>query len=209
MAAPPASTLDANQVLQHSYDEATGEIRVQASISTTINDVEIVDGDGNHLVVNPDGSLNANVEVDSADGDSILVVGTENGTTGGIQHVMRVSANGTVIVDATGSTVAATQSGTWNVNNLLNASGVQGSISVTTTATAARVGGANLANRKNMTVWNNGTQTLYWGYTSGVTTANGTPLMINQQLIGDWGPSTTIFLIATSGSHDVRITEGA
>lgn len=114
--------------------------------------------------------------------------------------------------DATGieqTPVKSTANGDLGVANILDASGVQGSITVSTTAVAARVGGSNLANRKNLTIWNNGTATIYWGYTNAVTTATGTLLMRNQQLQGDWGPNTTIWLIAANGSHDVRITEGA
>ena len=94
-------------------------------------------------------------------------------------------------------------------SNLLDASGVQGNISVSTSAVAVRVGGSNLANRKNLFFQNNGTATIFWGYTAGVTTTTGMPLMRNQFVMGDWGPNTTIYLIAASGSHDVRVNEGA
>jgi hypothetical protein len=86
-------------------------------------------------------------------------------------------------------------------------SGVQGAITVSSTATAVRVGGANLANRKSLSAFNNGTQTLYWGYTSGVTTSSGTPLYKNQTIFFDIGPDVTVYLIAASATHDVRVTE--
>jgi hypothetical protein len=114
--------------------------------------------------------------------------------------------------DATGieqTPVKSTANGDLGVADIMDASGVQGAITVGTSAVAARVGGSNLSNRKNLSIWNNGNATIYWGYTNAVTTVTGTPLMRNQQLIGDWGPNTTIYLISGSAGQDVRITEGA
>jgi len=105
--------------------------------------------------------------------------------------------------------VKSTANGDLNVNDMLDNGGVQGAISVSTTAVAVRVGGSNLANRKALTAHNNGTATLYWGYTNAVTTATGTPLMRNQFAVWDAGPNTTIWIIAASGTHDVRVTEAA
>lgn len=95
------------------------------------------------------------------------------------------------------------------ISDICNNSGIEGAITATTSATAVRVGGSNLTNRKILSFFNNGTATLYWGYTNSVTSSTGTPLMRNQHVFGDWGPSTTIYIIAASGSHDVRVTEGA
>lgn len=85
--------------------------------------------------------------------------------------------------------------------------GIQGAITVTTTATEVRVGAGRLANRSIVTAFNNGVQTLFWGYTSAVTTITGTPLVASQ--IGSWrvGDGQSVYLIATSGSRDVRVTE--
>ena len=68
--------------------------------------------------------------------------------------------------DATGAEQTPVQSspnGELLINNTNNNGGVQGAISVSTTAVAARVGGSNLANRQTLTIYNNGTQTLFWG----------------------------------------------
>lgn len=105
--------------------------------------------------------------------------------------------------------VESTVNGDLTVADIVDTGGVHGAVSVSTTAVAARVGGSNLAARKNLTLFNNGTATVYWGYANTVTSSTGTPLMRNQFLTGDFGPNTTIFLIAASGSHDIRVTEGA
>lgn len=94
-------------------------------------------------------------------------------------------------------------------SDIIDTGGVEGAVSVSTTAVAVRVGVSNLANRKALTAHNNGTGTLYWGYTAGVTAATGTPLMRNQFASWDIGPTVTVYIIAASGSHDVRVTEGS
>lgn len=91
MAAPIPSPLDGNQVLQHSFNDATGQIRVQADFNgqvvpitvelDAVNDsVRIEDPDtGAHVRVEADGSINANIigdiqiEIDAADGDNIAI----------------------------------------------------------------------------------------------------------------------------------------
>lgn len=76
MAAPPPSRLDANQVLQGSFDESTGRLRTD-SLSTIVNadidvaldatedNVAIADPSGNFLAIESDGSINVN-SVDGA-----------------------------------------------------------------------------------------------------------------------------------------------
>jgi hypothetical protein len=73
MAAPTPSKLDQQQVLQGSYDESTGRIRVDAELTSTIipppglevsinsMDDSVAIGNANNayqLLVNPDGSIN-------------------------------------------------------------------------------------------------------------------------------------------------------
>jgi hypothetical protein len=69
MATPDPSRLDANQVLQGSYDEDRGRLRVDAestivnadidvALDATEDNVAIADPDGDFLEVNPDGSIN-------------------------------------------------------------------------------------------------------------------------------------------------------
>jgi hypothetical protein len=87
--------------------------------------------------------------------------------------------------------------------------GVQGAITVTNTATEVKVGASPLENRKSVTVYNNGNQTIYWGYTNAVTTSTGTPIEKKQTVEFAVGDGQSIWLIASSGSQDVRITEAA
>lgn len=73
MAKPSPSRLDANQVLQGSYDEATGRLRTD-SVATVINadidvqldaandNVAIADLEGDFLQINDDGSINVKID---------------------------------------------------------------------------------------------------------------------------------------------------
>lgn len=93
------------------------------------------------------------------------------------------------------------------VTDRLDTSGTHGAITVGVTAVAARVGGANLAARKELTVFNNGSQTIYWGLSNAVTTSTGTPLFKNQTAVFPYGPNITVWLISGTEGQNVRVTE--
>lgn len=74
MPAPPPSSFDGNQVLQHAFEESTGRLRVDAAVSVVIGTVEVIIdhtndsiriGDGTDLVttttIGPDVGLDVNV----------------------------------------------------------------------------------------------------------------------------------------------------
>jgi hypothetical protein len=106
--------------------------------------------------------------------------------------------------------VNATPTGDLNTANLLvTSNGVQGSITVGTLATEAKVGASTLTNRKLLTVFHNGSGKLYWGFTSGVTTATGTQIFKNTTVSFCVSTSAKVYLISDTAGQDVRITEGA
>lgn len=102
--------------------------------------------------------------------------------------------------------VSADGNGNLHAADVLRVGGTQGTISVSTTAIEAKVGASRLNPRKSLTAYNNGSQTVYWGFTSGVTTSTGTPILKTNSAVWSIGDQT-IYLIAPSGSNDVRITE--
>lgn len=122
------------------------------------------------------------------------------------QTVKIVGSNSTGVEQ---TPVNSTANGDMNTADILNNGGVNGIIAVSTTAVAVRVGASNLANRKRLTFMNNGTATLFWGYDSGVSTSNGFPIFRNQPVSDAWGPNTTIWIIAASGTHPVPVNEAA
>lgn len=105
--------------------------------------------------------------------------------------------------------VQATANGEFLSADISNNGGTQGALTVGTSAVEAKVGASPLANRKTLTVHNNSNSTIYWGYTSGVTTANGTPLYKDQFAVWDVGPGTSVYLIAGSAGNETRVTENA
>jgi hypothetical protein len=78
----------------------------------------------------------------------------------------------------------------------------------TVTATAAQVLVTPLANRKQVTIQNEGSKDVYIGAT-GVTSANGIKISRNSSATYAWGPAIAIYMISASGSQDVRFLEEA
>ncbi len=68
----------------------TSDVNIISSVPIGIKD----ENTGNIFKINPDGSIDANVELDASDGDSVAVVGTETGTPGGTQHTLKIGADG-------------------------------------------------------------------------------------------------------------------
>lgn len=106
--------------------------------------------------------------------------------------------------------VKATDSGDIQSADLVNVgTGVQSALTVGITSVEIKVGASPLANRKLLTLYNNSNVTIYWGYTSGVTVASGTPIFKSQFITWAVGDQQSIFVIAGAASNDTRITEGA
>ena len=88
----------------------------------------------------------------------------------------------------------------------LDGPGINGNISVTTTPSEARVGGTTLEDRAVITVQPiDGV--IYYGYDNSVSSTNGTKIFKGQIIPFEAGPELPIFLVAESGTVDVRITE--
>ena len=82
-----------------------------------------------------------------------------------------------------------------------------GALSVST-ATELKVGGSALTERKVVSFQpTNGN--VYYGYDSSVSTSNGTKVLKNQLVIIEAGEQLPVYLIAETGTVDVRITEVA
>lgn len=104
----------------------------------------------------------------------------------------------TLLTDSTGQLAS---------EDIINTSLTFTNISVTTTATAIRVGGSNLTNRKMLTFQpTNGT--IYIGGSNTVTTTTGTPIFLNQTVSLALGAGVTIFAIAAS-TINVTVMEGS
>ena len=83
---------------------------------------------------------------------------------------------------------------------------VTGAISVTTSQIAVRVGVGNLANRQGVEIQNLGTGAIYVGPT-GVTASAGIKIGPESSRWFGFRDSFTLYAIAASGTHDVRVME--
>ena len=101
-----------------------------------------------------------------------------------------------------GSTIPGHQ----NVADAVTHSGTQGAMTITSTAQPVRVGATN-AERKVVTVYNNSTTAIYWGWDSTVTSTTGTPIEGKDLMVFNVNKNIDVYLVAASGSINVRITE--
>lgn len=91
--------------------------------------------------------------------------------------------------------------------DIINVSSQYQAVSVTSTAVEAKGATTRLVNRKFVSITpTNGT--IYWATNSSVTTANGTPLFVNNTLFLSFSDNVTIFMIS-SGTVDVRVLEAS
>jgi hypothetical protein len=91
--------------------------------------------------------------------------------------------------------------------DLVDTTILSGNIGVSTIAIPARLGVANLANRKFISITPRGSG-IYIG-DSTVTVGTGTPVFLNQTMTLELGPNVTLYIIGTAGTTNVRIIEGA
>ncbi len=79
----------------------------------------------------------------------------------------------------------------------------------TVTTTAAEIVSTPLSGRCSLIIQNNGTQPVYLGEDNTVTASTGLCIPKKSSLQYDLGENADLFLIATSGSQDVRVIEFA
>jgi len=118
----------------------------------------------------------------------------------------------TVIIGANTSGVATTPvgsdaNGNLYTNDTIESAILSGSITVSTSSVAARVGTSNLSNRK-MLMISPVTNIVYLGSSSAVTTATGIPIYPGQVMSFAFSANVTPYLISGS-SGTVNIFEGA
>lgn len=141
---------------------------------------------------------------------STKIIGSD--ATGLETNPVNATANGglhTNLRDASGNEIGV-QGNQLKTADILNAgTGVQGALTVGTSAVPIRVGGSNLALRKLITLHNNSLVTIYWGYTNAVTTSTGTPIYAGQADGWSVGPNQDVYVIAGTAGNNTRITEAA
>jgi hypothetical protein len=127
----------------------------------------------------------------------------------GVQQSINIASSGDPVVNnADGSgNLLTSLNGQLSTDDIINTSIASGSITVSTTAVAARVGASNVTNRKMLMICPIGA-TVYIGASNAVTTATGTPILPGAIISFAFGAGVTPYLIAAS-STTVQIFEGA
>lgn len=94
--------------------------------------------------------------------------------------------------------------------DIINTSGVYGSLTVGTTAIEIKVGGSRLTARKLVTLDNISNVVFYWGYDSSITTSNYAGRIFKDQQVS-WavGDNISLYVIAGTAGNSARISEGS
>lgn len=161
------------------------------------------DGDAHPLVFNNDGEARTSAEVrskvadDAADSDNPIKVGGR-GVSGALTALSATNDR----YDLLGDLYRRTWVNTSHNIAILNSA-------ETVTASAAEVVSTPLAGRREITIQNRGTASVFVGSSSGVTSANGIEIPRKSSGTFRWGPDINIFMISATGSQDVRFMESA
>lgn len=162
-------------------------------------------GDGtDFLAVNADGSLNI-----TDNGGSLTVDATQldiddlNATDDAVQ-AWTFDGTGNAI-GSTGGSLNVNLTNTISVNDaaLANSAILAVAETVSTSAAAIVDGGDELAGRKYLYVYNNGSKDVYIGQ-SGITTATGFPVPVGSILECRIGDAVDVYMISTNTNQDVR-----
>lgn len=94
--------------------------------------------------------------------------------------------------------------------DIVDTSGIYGTLTVGTSPVQVKVGGSNLSSRKLITLDNTSNVTLFWGYDNSISTTTYAGRFFKDQQ-GSWaiGPNVSIWVVAGSAGNSVHISEGA
>ena len=195
------------QVLQNVYDEADNRLRVDAQLTAVIpGPLEVaIDqatdsirlGDGTNLITATIIGGKTGLDVNIVGGTITLPPGLATEAT-----LSGLSAKFNSL-----GPVSSTVNGELQTSDISNNGGVNGAITVGTSAVEAKVGGSVLSNRKQLIIFHNGSGKLYCGMSPSVTSANGIPIFKNTMLTIPAGSNSHIWLIADTSGNDIRLAE--
>lgn len=93
-----------------------------------------------------------------------------------------------------------------NRNDVNSGTLQQGTVTVGTSAVEAKSDTVALSGREQVRIYNKGPYTVYWG-PSGVTTATGEPIYVDQWTDLPYADTIQVFLISGTASSTVVVTE--
>lgn len=185
------------------------ELLLDASTSS----IAISDGTDT-LAINADGSINvafaAGAEIKITDGTDDLAInadGSINAVVSATDFDIRdlTHASDSVKVGDGTDFLAINADGSVNVKTAAGAAIKNSAATVTTTA--AQVLASPLASRTSVIIQNEGSANVYVGFDNTVTASNGIKISKASSATLDVGTAATIYMIAASGSQDVRFLE--
>lgn len=154
-------------------------------------------------------SISQSVNQDALGSQSVVGEGTAGTPSGGVLSIQGITGGtkvGIDLNDGSGNSISSYNSQLEQAD-IINTAITSGSLTVSTTAVAARVSTSNLANRKMLMIAPiNGI--VYLGSSSSVTTATGIPIYPNVVVSFSFSTNVTPFLIAAS-STTVNVFEGS
>lgn len=104
--------------------------------------------------------------------------------------------------------VSSTGTGDLNVADVTRGTGLQTTLTVGTSPVEVKVGGSRLADRKIINIDNTSNGIIYWGYSASTsTTSFAGRLFKDQQMFLPAGPSTAVYLVASTAGNSVHIGE--
>lgn len=92
----PYTQLSFSQVITQCFNEAQDRLRVEGTVTfdSLTSSVAIADAvTGDPMSILADGSINVNTIISAADGDNLLILGTEDGALGGTKHVAKIGSD--------------------------------------------------------------------------------------------------------------------
>lgn len=172
------------------------------SLDSALHSVEIKDASGQALALDASGFLTANIN------GSVVV------TASALDIRALTNADVVTIEDGGGSitvdgTVAATQSGTWNVNTTPGGYGSWKVTAVSATNTESELVAVPLTGRLAVEIQNLGNQDVFLKEITGVSISNGMKIPKGSSYSANLDDISNLFAITASGTADLRIVEYA
>jgi hypothetical protein len=171
-------------------------------------------GGGDVTVINPaeapvhTSDANALAKLDEILIEVVNVSGNIQDTLTEIEFININTDAAAVSVDNIDQKLNSNNSGELKTSDTLTlTTGVQGSLTVGTSAVEVKVGASALTDRKSLSCRNNSAVTMFWGYSSGVTTSNGIPLYPQELITWNVSDVTPIYIISGTASMNARVAE--
>jgi hypothetical protein len=143
------------------------------------------------------------------DSDALAQGSTTSGQLGALVMGAVTTAPPSYTTAQTNS-LSLTINGDLRTADIINTSGIYGTLTVGTSAIEIKVGGSKLANRKLVTIDNTSNSVIFWGWDSSITTsAYAGRIFKDQQASWAIGANVTIFLIASGAGNSVHISESS